>query len=440
MDLSKFEYKIVRDPIHGFVGLSEKEIEIIDTPVFQRLRRIKQLANSYLVYPGAVHTRFEHSLGTLEMAFRVAKRLKSICDDTDKLRAIRYSALLHDIGHGPFSHVFEDIVVRITGNSDFKHEFITLDIIQNDENIRKSLGSDLENVLKVFDKSDVSSVEHGIIDSPLDADKLDYLQRDSYHAGVAYGIFDSTRVLYTLKEIMSSFLDKKESYLGVEMKGREAVMGMVLARYYMYETIYSHKTRRIADSMLIRSLELAAKNDEKFDKDTFRYSPSDSDFLKRFKELDDRKLLEMVFKSQDEKARRIAESLKNRKLFKALYGKDLSSIQARVRYNLVDLSLDEAVKMEQQIGEHIGIDPEFVIVDRQSISNPLYREPYEMPSGADVIYFQDGDEEPKELSDLPSPLSRTGRRTVERFWIYAPVKKEERLEKEKKVEEYVNSL
>jgi HD superfamily phosphohydrolase len=430
--------KIVRDAIHGYVHLTQKEVELIDSPVFQRLRGIKQLANTHLVYPGAVHTRFEHSLGTLEIAFRVAQRIKSLRDNWEKLRAIRYAALLHDVGHGPFSHVFEDIVIRVSKKSNFRHEFVTSDILSNDEDLAKILGADRDSVIDLLEGNKRRYVEHCIINSPLDADKLDYLQRDSYHAGVAYGVFDSLRVLHTLKEIKGRFLETEESYLGADMKGREAVIGMLLAYYYMHETVYSHKTRRIADAMLTRSAELAAKNDKTFE-GFFQYSRNDADFLRIFQNLDDRRLLEIILTSADDKAKQLGQSLTKRLLFKAV-GKDLSAFPDRVRLNLMQIGPAQTEKIEEEISKDLKIEPSLVIVDRQSISNPLYREPYGAIPKPEIIYFQEKDKEPVELSNLPSPFSRTGVRTIERFWVYFPVTNEERQEKEKKIEQFLSSL
>lgn len=432
--------KIVRDAVHGYVHLTKKEVEIIDSAVFQRLRGIKQLANTHLVYPGAVHTRFEHSLGTLEIAQRIAQRIISLRDDWKKLRTIRYAALLHDVGHGPFSHVFEDIVSRVAKKSNFNHESVTLDIVKNDKDLAKILGAHRDLVLDLLESDKKRFVEHCIISGPLDADKLDYLQRDSYHAGVAYGVFDSTRVLHTLREIKGRFLGAEESYLGVDMKGREAVIGMLLAYYYMHETVYSHKTRRIADAMLTRSAELAAKNDKAFDTTIFQYSRDDADFLRNFKNLDDRIFLEMILASTNHRAKQIGQWLTKRMLFKAVFGRDLSKFPDRVRLHLMQIGPDETEKIEQEIGACLKIDPCFVIVDRQSISNPLYREPYGAVPKSETIYFQENEEEPVELSSLPSPLSRTGMRTVERFWIYAPITKDEREKKEKIAEEFMSSL
>ena len=436
MDNSEYEYRIIRDPIHGYVCLSKKESDLIDTPIFQRLRRIKQLANSHLVYPSTMHTRFEHSLGVVEIAYRIANRIKSIKNDGDKIRALRYAALLHDIGHGPFSHVFEDIIARINNFDTFNHELITKDLLNNEEDLKKIINNDLDNVLNLLFEVNNRQVEHCIISGPLDADKFDYLLRDLYHAGVAYGVFDKTRVMFTLKEIKGGFLDTKESYLGAEMGGLEAVLGMVLAKYYMYESVYSHKTRRIVDSMLIRSTELAIENDETFKRESLLYSSDNIEFLNFFKNLNDITFLNLLLNTKYDKARNIANMIYYRKLFKPIYGKDIGQLPTTIRPHILNLNRKNAKNLEEEIGRIIEIDPDFVIVDRQSISNPLYREPY----GGELqepIYFQDKDEKVYELSDIPTPLSRTGRPTVERFWVYAPVEKDKRVKIEKRLEDFI---
>lgn len=431
--------KIVRDPLLGYVQLTKQEVMIIDTPMFQRLRRIKQLAHTHLVYPGAVHSRFEHSLGVLETAFRIAERISSISNDWDKLRIIRYAALLHDIGHGPYSHVSEDVIARVIKNPKFSHEQITIDILQEENEIRSIIGSDMDRVLDLIDGSQKNHVEYGIISGPLDADKLDYLQRDSYHAGVAYGVFDATRVLYTLKEIKGRVLGTEESYLGADIKGREAIISMLLAHYYMHEAVYSHKTRRIADAMLIRSIELGLL-DKTLDQNLFDYSPKNSEFLNSYTRLDDHRLIDILLKTSKGEAKVIVQNLNNRALFKAVLGKDLSAFEPRRRDRFIRMSLLETKKLEEQIGEHVKIDPSYIIVDRQSIMNPLYREPGGIPSRFEQILFQEKDKEPVELSDVPSPISGSAMKSVERLWVFAPVKNNEKKEKiEKELETFLSS-
>jgi len=174
--------KLFRDPLYGFIGLTEKELELLSTPVFQRLRRIKQLGNTHLVYPSACHSRFEHSPGVLNIATRMAEKLKI---DSDEIEIIRYAALLHDIGHGPFSHNFETILKSVNTKK-ISHEDITLKIINEDDDICRILGDTKDAVISLFD-DDNETANSKIISGSIDADKLDYLRRDSFHIGVAWG-------------------------------------------------------------------------------------------------------------------------------------------------------------------------------------------------------------------------------------------------------------
>lgn len=187
--------KFVRDPIYGFIGLTKKEVELLGIPVIQRLRRIKQLGNTHLVYPSAFHTRFEHILGVLHIATRMAQKL-NLSDD--EIEIIRYAALLHDIGHGPLSHNFEAVLETIN-NKKITHEAITLKIIGSDHHVEKILGNKKEDVLSLFSESN-QTVNQEIISGNIDADRLDYLRRDSYHIGVAYGNFDLERILFTINK------------------------------------------------------------------------------------------------------------------------------------------------------------------------------------------------------------------------------------------------
>jgi len=418
--LGIYPEKRIRDPIHGFISLTDKEVNLIDTFVFQRLRGIKQLAHTFLVYPGATHTRFEHSLGVLESASRIADMIESIRNDTDKVRVIRYAALLHDLGQGPFSHVFEDIIRRISNNNNFSHEWITLDLMRSNDEISEVLGDKQDSVIDLFESKD-HKIERAIIDGPLDADKMDYLPRDSYFTGVAYGVFDALRVLYTLREIRIG----SESYLGVDRKGLEAIQGLQLARYYMHETVYNHKTRRIADAMIIRSIELAVEEGA-IERSLFEYSPNDKDFLNSYVELNDAKLINMVLNRSSKKARDIMEALQKRQLFKCVYMKDLSKIQpVPLRRKLSRMGKDETRNLENEIAKELNKDPSLVIIDRQSIRNPIYREPVGIVP-EEEIYIQEDDKVPQILSDI-SPLHSHETYRIEKILVFVKVEnKEER--------------
>src|SRR3990172_1122062 len=203
---------VIRDPVHGYIELSPQEVAVLDTRVVQRLRGIKQLANTHLVFPGATHTRFEHSLGTLAVASRMAARIPSLKGNAEAMANLRLAGLLHDLGHGPFSHVSEDIVARIVGSPKFNTVAIAVQAARLDEPLRSALGHRADAVLDLMDRGEKQSVTYDILDGPLDADKLDYLVRDSHYCGVPYGNPDTIRVLYTLREIRGR--QPEETYLG----------------------------------------------------------------------------------------------------------------------------------------------------------------------------------------------------------------------------------
>ena len=220
----------IRDSIHGDLHLTDFELKFVDTVEMQRLRRIKQLGFTSLVYPGANHTRFEHSIGTLSLADKLATRLEL---EEDVVELLRVCALLHDIGHAPFSHVSERALSH-------KHETITKEIIKNSpitDIITERFNANY--ITKIID----GQTKYGkIISGDLDVDRMDYLARDSYYTGVAYGVIDTERLLYSLK------YDDNDDLI-ITQKGVQAAESTLLARYFMYPTVYQHHTTRIVNSM-----------------------------------------------------------------------------------------------------------------------------------------------------------------------------------------------
>ena len=298
----------VRDPLYGFIGLTDIEVELVDTPVVQRLRRIKQLANAYLVYPAACHTRFEHSLGVLHIATRMAHQLRL---SNDELKTVRYASLLHDIGHGPFSHAFESTLSNINGLEKGNHEAITRLIIETNEEIKQILGDETDNVLLLF-SDNRETVSNQIISGNIDADKLDYLRRDSYHIGVAYGIFDLERILHTIHRID----DNERSYITILEKGKDALESYRLARFLMHSQVYFHHARVSSDNMLKRAIEIAFR-DGIFEKEMFEVQ-SDG-FLENYLSLDDFRLVTRLLQDRDSNAYKLVHDLENRHLLKRGY-------------------------------------------------------------------------------------------------------------------------
>lgn len=265
----------IRCPIHGFIALNDWELAVISQPAFQRLRRIRQLAWTDYVYPGAMHTRFEHSLGVMHVATLL---YDAICTKSSEIlkadlaynkdglgrdrQLVRFAALLHDVGHAPFSHASEDLFPRANGGKRYKHEDYSVAIIRSE--LRSAIEEHQLNANYGLHAGDIASLLEGsskakqpifwrdLISGQLDADKMDYLLRDSYHAGVEYGRFDLKRILTTIRAISSS--DGHPPRLGVSKGGLHAAEGLVLARYFMFTQVYFHKTRVAFDIHLREAL------------------------------------------------------------------------------------------------------------------------------------------------------------------------------------------
>lgn len=264
------KYYHFRDPIHGMIKISEKEAQIIDDPAFQRLRNIRQLGTSYLVYHGAEHTRFGHSIGVMHLISQAMDSLwrgnwlKMEKDEYLRIRQIaRLVGLLHDVGHGPFSHVGEDanlypLIEDFNGEKQQGHEVYTRLLVKNHfgKKINQIFSSD--NITKddiigflagwITDKK--LYFVKDLISGQLDADKMDYLLRDSYYCGVQYGKYDLHRILDTLCICYPEGNPDNEWQLGIESDGVHAVEEFILARYWMFVQVYFHKTRRIYDYYL----------------------------------------------------------------------------------------------------------------------------------------------------------------------------------------------
>lgn len=261
----------IRDPIHTFIRLDSAERAVVDSAPFQRLRHIHQLALTYLVYPGATHRRFEHSLGVMELAGRVFDVItdgrnihpdvRGLIPEKDQLaywrRVLRMAALCHDIGHLPFSHAAEKELLP----EGWDHERLGMDIIRGPEMtaVWQSIVPPLnpEHVVKLAvgqkkyrlaSFSDWESIlSEIIVGDAFGVDRMDYLLRDSYHAGVAYGIFDRYRLIDTLRILPRTDLGSAEPALGLEHGGIHAAEALMLARYFMYQQVYFHPVRRIYD-------------------------------------------------------------------------------------------------------------------------------------------------------------------------------------------------
>ena len=240
----------IRDPIHGYIKITQEEREIIDSIFVQRLRRIHQLAGAYLVYPGGVHSRFEHVIGTMHVAGLVAQSIgdKAGLRDDD-IQELRIAALLHDVGHGPFSHLFEEI---LTEKTDLTHEDLSQRIVSESDigDILRRNGRKPSNISKLcVGKSKGPAFMNQVVAGGLSADMMDYLLRDTYFTGVEYGKVDIQRVIDSLDV-------STDHHLILERAALYAFEALLIARYEMFKAVYFHRTVRAAELMLAHSMAL----------------------------------------------------------------------------------------------------------------------------------------------------------------------------------------
>ena len=237
------------DPIHDFVRVYDNELKIIDTPIFQRLRRIRQLSGAHLIYPGAQHTRFEHSLGVMHIASMAGQALaeKGIVS-SDDIQNLRLAGLLHDIGHGPFSHLFEEIFEE---KRKISHEDLGRDIILKTEigDIISKNGFDKKLITKLAFGDSKLQFMNEIISGVLSADMMDYLLRDGYFTGAEHAKIDHHRLTHSLDVYKNKLALDKSSLVNFET--------MMISRYQMFKAVYFHKTVRAGEVMLLEAMDLA---------------------------------------------------------------------------------------------------------------------------------------------------------------------------------------
>lgn len=406
-----FRYKSIRDPLYGFIDLSETEVKLIDTEAFRRLQSIKQLSHAYVVYPSAIHTRFEHSLGALHLANRLSDELGF--DDKTK-EIVRLGMLLHDIGHGPFSHLFEQVMEKINGRKNI-HEEISRFIIKFDSEISGILGNKVNQVLQLLVhkpidgvESSLSSLASDVVSSGLDADKLDYLRRDSYHIGVAYGQFDLERIIHMIRHTSSG-----EKHICIDEKGKDAIENYRLGRYLMHAQVYKHHSRLIADQMFIRALELAIFEEGIINQEQLKFQADTRNdaFLNFFKSLDDRSIYELIInKKPDSKAAKILNDLKKRRLLKRVYYTlpDKEIADATIRKDIMKLKQEDLDNISKEIATDAGLEPHEVIAHISTIPINLY--------DGEILVLWKGI--PRTLDEL-SPI-KASESTIIKFYVFGP--------------------
>ena len=273
--------KIFNDPIYGFVSLPYEIIyDLIDHPYFQRLRRIKQLGLTNLVYPGALHTRFHHAMGAMHLMGQAIDVIRSKGHEIteEEAKGVTIAILLHDIGHGPFSHALEHSIVNHVTHEDISELFMS--------RLNEEFKGQLTLAISIFQNKYKKKFLHQLVSSQLDMDRLDYLNRDSFFTGVSEGVVSSDRIIKMLNVV--------NDQLAIEAKGIYSIEKFIIARRLMYWQVYLHKTVLSAESLLVnilkRSKELAEKKVDLFCTPalhTFLYNKfSENDFSKNAKLLD----------------------------------------------------------------------------------------------------------------------------------------------------------
>jgi len=306
----KMTHLDIIDPIHDFVRVYDNELKIIDTPIFQRLRRIRQLSGAHLIYPGAQHTRFEHSLGVMHIASMAGQALaeKGIVS-SDDIQNLRLAGLLHDIGHGPLSHLFEEIFEE---KRKISHEDLGRDIILKTEigDIISKNGFDKKLITKLAFGDSKLQFMNEIISGALSADIMDYLLRDGYFTGAEHAKIDHHRLTHSLDVYKNKLALDKSSLVNFET--------MMISRFQMFKAVYFHKTVRAGEVMLLEAMDLA-------EGELGLSSMNLDEYLKLSDDVILAKLLNLPEHNSKLKAsKKIATDYLNRNLFKSVFESTLT--------------------------------------------------------------------------------------------------------------------
>jgi HD superfamily phosphohydrolase len=370
----------IRDPVHGYVKLDDFARALISTPQMQRLRWIKQLGLANLVYPGANHTRFEHSLEAYHLARVLADHLG--LDEVEKLK-VGAAALLHDVGHGPLSHATEAALSPYLRR---EHENV-IDLLRKSE-LREVLGE--HGLLP----QEIQSTIYGenrlgqIVSSEIDADRMDYLIRDSHYTGVAYGVIDHLRLIKMMKVHLGDLV--------VESGGIQAATSLLISRLLMHPAVYYHHVCRISECMISGGI---------------RRMIGDGIEAGEIKAMDDEELFSSMT-AHGGIAAEMVSRIKSRRLFKRAVYVGLESLESNSR------SWGDERRIAQEIADQVGLDPDYVLVD-----NPALPDAEE----GDFPVLVDGEVKPlRDVSPLVAILEKANRANW-RFGVYAREEDRERV-------------
>lgn len=394
--------KIFNDPVYGFISIPHEIIfDIIEHPYFQRLRRIKQLGMTHLVYPGALHTRFHHVLGAMHLMDRAIATIRrkghEITEDEEI--GVLIAILLHDIGHGPFSHALEHDIVKGVSHEEISSFFM--------ERLSKEFNGQLDTALAIFKNQHPKKFLHQLVSSQLDMDRMDYLNRDSFYTGVSEGKIGSSRII--------EMLNVSNGNLVIEEKGIYSIEKFIVARRIMYWQVYLHKTVVAAEFMLIhvlrRAKELIREGEQLFASPALTYfmknDVNKADFeqknevLETFAQLDDFDILGAIKVWQmhpDKILSELSKRIVNRQLFK-------------IEVSKTTFDLSRIAEIRTQIQQSLGIneDASAFFVYSDILTNNAYRDDHQninllMKNGETVELSQASDN--LNISALTKPVEK----------------------------------
>ncbi|HZY93863.1 MAG TPA: HD domain-containing protein [Candidatus Bathyarchaeia archaeon] len=398
----------IKDPIHGYIGVNDIERTLIDTRPVQRLRRLRQLAGSEFVYPAANHTRFEHVLGAMHLAGALADALPIEVGEHRKSE-LRIAALIHDIGHGPFSHVFEPLMIHYLAKT---HEDLVSWLVDRTEisDILDRGGFDpgrlgLLAVGRLGDRK--RPYLDQVISSTVDVDKMDFLVRDSFHTGAGYGFVDVHRLLYTMDVI--------DGNLSVDGTAVATLESFLLARLESFRTIYFHRASRAVQIMIVSALEAAKDELGLLDFD----DPDD------YLSMDDYKVWTQL--RECKQSRRIMQDLEARKLLKSCYERTVFAKEEPVS----NVITNDTVRLgiQREIAKKARVPSEKVFIDVPTMPSVPYHHAVEIQP-TDIPVFRRGHAGKKEIVQL-SELSRiigVLRTFMNIVRVYAPAQYRSRVE------------
>jgi len=368
----------IRDPVHGYVKLEGLMQDLANTPQMQRLRWIKQLGLACLVYPGANHTRFEHSLGAYHLAMLLAEHLG--LDEDEKLKVCA-AALLHDVGHGPLSHATESALAPYLRK---EHESV-IDLLKSGDlrDVMESHGLRPSEIQSYIRGSDLGQIVSGEID----VDRMDYLIRDAHYTGVAYGVIDRLRLLQKMKLY--------QGQLVVEMGGVQAATSLLISRLLMHPSVYYHHVCRISECMISAGIHRMIE---------------DGASAAAIKSMDDIELF-TAMNHAGGYAAEMADRFRKRRLFKrAIYG-GLECLEPSL------IRISDRI-LAQEVATDAGVEASFILVDNPPLPDNAMGS-FPVLVGTQVQHL-------REVSPLVSILERAHRATW-RFGIYAPAELRERV-------------